>query len=102
MPEASWARTSPPRDDVGATALAPLLYASGRCLLEYIIGTQGERGLHYLAENVSRSTLNERKRERERQLLHLNSNKERKKEGEGKSFILSERDFFLIATEFIY
>ena len=38
-PEASKARTSPPRDDVGATALAPLLYI-GRWLLEYIIGTQ--------------------------------------------------------------
>ena len=25
-PQVSWTRTSPPRDDVGATALAPLLY----------------------------------------------------------------------------
>jgi hypothetical protein len=44
-PEASWARTSPPRDDVGARALAPLLYIGLMSLGKYIIGTECEHDL---------------------------------------------------------
>ena len=37
-PEASWARSSPPRDGVGATALTPLLYI-GQMSLGNMFGT---------------------------------------------------------------